>query len=166
MKKDDRDKYKTYGKNRSLRLEGYDYSTPAAYFLTLCSFESKDFFSDEQLAEQIVTCLKECSIRCDYRLMAYCLMPDHLHLLVSPSEGARPVPQYVQAFKSLCTRAFWASYGEGKLWQRGFYDHIVRKEENLIEIAKYILYNPVRKWLSDAPEDYRFSGISDDFDLT
>jgi putative transposase len=163
LKKHNKTECKTYGKNRSLRLQGYDYSTTTAYFLTICSAEKREFFSDWEFAKKVITCLKDCSDRCEYKMLAYCLMPDHLHLLVCPTEGARPVPKYIQTFKSLSTRIFWESHGKGKLWQRGFYDHIVRKNEDLVEIAKYILANPMRKRLSDDPEEYPFSWITDDF---
>ncbi len=166
MKKNDRLRYKTFGKNRSLRLKGYDYSTPTAYFLTLCSAEGRNVFSETKLAEHVIDCLMDCSSRYDYKLLAYCLMPDHLHLLVCPNGGERPVPQYVQAFNSRSTRVFWQCSGNGRLWQRGFYDHIVRKDETLVEIAEYILANPVRKGLADDPVQYPFSGAAEDFSLT
>jgi putative transposase len=165
MKKKDKTNYKTYGKNRSLRLDGFDYSTPTVYFLTLCSWRSQDVFSNPKLAEETIKCLEDCSKGFGYRVYAYCLMPDHLHLLLTPVKTGRSVSQYVQTFKSLSTRVFWKSLGKGKLWQRGFYDHIVRKEESLVEIIKYILANPVRKGLSQTPNEYPYSGTPDEITL-
>jgi len=165
MKKNGKNHYKTYGKNRSLRLKGFDYSTCTVYFLTLCSSKGKNVFSDPKLAEETINCLKDCSKRFGYRVFAYCLMPDHLHLLISPVDSGRSVSQYVQTFKSLSTRIFWRFSGTGKLWQRGFYDHIVRREESLVEIFKYILANPIRKGLSQTPDDYPYSGTPDEVTL-
>ena len=165
MRESEQSHYKTYGKNRSLRLKGFDYSTPGVYFLTLCSWKGKNVFYDPKLAKEIVNCLEDCSRQFGYKVYSYCLMPNHLHLLTSVSEGARSVSQYVQAFKSLSTRLFWRSFGKGKLWQRGFYDHIIRKEESLVEITKYILANPVRKGLSDTTDEYPYLGMLDEIML-
>jgi putative transposase len=158
MKQNKKIKYKTFGKSRSLRLKGFDYSTPGAYFLTICSSEGQEVFCDPNLASEVIKSLKEHSKRYCYKIYTYCLMPNHLHILVGLGEHARPVSQFMQCFKSLTTRMFWKLGGKGKLWQRGFYDHIVRKEESLIEIAKYILANPVRKGLTETTEEYPFSG--------
>ena len=148
-----------------MRLKGFDYTTPGVYFLTLCSYRNRNVFTNRNMAEQTIKCLKECSKRGRYKLHAYCLMPDHLHVLVNPLDGAGSVSQYVQTFKSLSTRIFWRTQGKGKLWQRGSYDHVVRKEESLIKVVEYILANPVRKGLVEATEDYPFSGTGGDLSL-
>jgi putative transposase len=103
---------------------------------------------------------------------AYCFMPEHVHLLLSPegmspegmppegvpSERGKDVVQFVQAYKSKTTRLFWRMGNRGKLWQHGFYDHIVRQEENIKQVARYILDNPVRRGLVDGFLEYPFSG--------
>jgi REP element-mobilizing transposase RayT len=59
----------------------------------------------------------------------------------------------------LTTRIYW-KYGNGKLWQRGYYDHIVRNEEDFFECLKYIKNNPLKKKLKDWEFVGRFDYIS------
>jgi len=89
-------------------------------------------------------------------LHVYCVMPDHVHVLLTPLDGANIV-RFVQAVKSRTTHAYWALGGEGKLWQRGFFDHVVRRDESTSRIAEYILANPVRAGLVESALAYPFS---------
>ena len=57
----------------------------------------------------------------------------------------------------------WNHGIRGKLWQKGYYDHIVRREEDLRKITEYILANPVRKGLIDDYTAYEFNGMPDQF---
>ncbi len=89
-------------------------------------------------------------------------MPDHLHLLVqSPGEGTT-ISRFVQGLKSMTTRLHWKLGGVGKLWQRGFYDHILREGEDLTTVGEYIFNNPLRKGLVESAEKYPYSGIMND----
>jgi len=84
---------------------------------------------------------------------AYCFMPDHVHL-VAAARGEVDLVGVVQRFKSVSTRLYWQHGGKGKLWQRGFYDHVVRNEENLRQLARYVLANPVRAGMVEDFRDY------------
>lgn len=90
-------------------------------------------------------------------LYAYCFMPDHVHLLLRSEEGRDPI-RFVQAYKGKSTRTYWEVGGRGKLWQRGFYDHILRQEEDVRQVARYILENPIRKRMVESLVEYPFSG--------
>ena len=91
-------------------------------------------------------------------------MPDHLHLLV----GADAEADLVGFLKSLKQRTGWwfrnrhlagsLKASPTSLWQKSYYDHVVRSEEDLLQIARYIVGNPVRAGLVESPEDYPFSG--------
>ncbi|HAL61782.1 MAG TPA: IS200/IS605 family transposase [Chloroflexi bacterium] len=89
-------------------------------------------------------------------------MPDHLHLLVQPPGDGTTVSRFVQELKSMTTRLYWKLGGAGKLWQRGFYDHILREDEDLTTVGEYILHNPIRKGLIESAEKYPYSGVMDD----
>ncbi|MBQ6421792.1 MAG: transposase [Clostridia bacterium] len=75
---------------------------------------------------------------------AYCIMPDHIHLLISlrPDEtasGKTSIQNVVGCFKARTTKAI----GTGKtVWQKGFYDHIVRGQEDFDSVRQYIQFNP------------------------
>jgi len=149
--------YKTYGKHRSLRLRGFDYRTPHAYHLTWGTARRKPLLIDTGLVRPLIEQLEREAKNGEMTLYAYCFMPDHVHLLLSP-EGGQDVESFIQSYKSKTTRIYWETGNRGRLWQHGFYDHILRQEENIKQVARYILENPVRKGLIDDFREYPFSG--------
>jgi len=153
---DEHGAYKTFGKRRSLRMSGHDYRESRAYHVTWGTFERRTLLTDKDLAFEVVRILEEEAVRTLTDLYAYCVMPDHVHVLFQPNTG--DLIQYVQAVKGKTTRVYWKLGGSGKLWQRGFHDHILRCEESLHAIAQYILANPVRAGLADDIVAYPFSG--------
>ncbi len=153
---DEHGTYKTFGKRRSLRMSGYDYRESRAYHITWGTFERRTLLTDKDLAFEVVRILEQEAVRTLTDLYAYCVMPDHVHVLLQPN-GVDLI-QFVQAVKGKTTRIYWKLGGAGKLWQRGFHDHILRGEESLHGIAQYILANPVRAGLTDDIVAYPFSG--------
>jgi len=93
------------------------------------------------------------SIELGQRLWAGCLMPDHLHLLISgadPRDSMRLIKGRVSA---LARR-----HDVRSLWQRSFHDHAVRPGDPARALARYTLDNPVRAGLSRSPAHYPYSG--------
>ncbi|OGP72124.1 MAG: hypothetical protein A2W09_02620 [Deltaproteobacteria bacterium RBG_16_50_11] len=83
-------------------------------------------------------------------------MPDHLHLLVVGEDDQSNLKKFTNLFKQKSGYWFKKSYNEN-LWHVSFYDHILRKEESMEDVALYILGNPVRKGLVSDPREYAFS---------
>jgi REP element-mobilizing transposase RayT len=82
-------------------------------------------------------------------------MPDHLHWLLVP--GSEPIHAIMRRTKSCSARCINRRTGHtGRLWQNGFHDHAVRKEEDLAAIARYIIANPVRAGLVRSVREYPF----------
>lgn len=152
---DEQTPYKTFGKRRSLRIPGCDYSESRAYHITWGTYHRRELLGSEGLSAEVCRILEEEAVRTLTDLYAFCVMPDHVHVLLQPNNS--DVIQYVKAVKGKSTRTFWKLGGVGKLWQRGFYDHILRSEESLPCIARYILANPVRAGLTDDIGAYPFS---------
>jgi REP element-mobilizing transposase RayT len=88
---------------------------------------------------------------------AYCVMPDHVHLVIEPSPDCDLVT-FVGQFKNLAQRAAWALGVEGAFWQKGFFDHFLRREEQLERVVAYVVENPVRRGLVETWQDYPFAG--------
>ena len=149
-------------KRKSTRLKEYDYATfNATFFLTSCFLSNRKVFENPDFNFQCINCIKEERIRLGHAVYVFCLMAEHLHLLLSPLESGIPVTQYMAGLISEITRLSW-SYGfSGKIMQRSFYDHIIRKEEDLRQRAEYILNNPVRRGLVQRWEDYPYCGVID-----
>jgi len=85
----------------------------------------------------------------------FCLMPTHLHLLIST--GSISVIRWVKLFKQL-TQHVASQHGIRQLWQRSFFDHRVRSTENEAEITEYIRANPVRAGLVNHPDKWPWTG--------
>ena len=137
---------------KRLRWRGYDYSAPATYFLTICVEEKRCILCEKDpeikspLGEQVETLINETVAGyTDIRLLKYVIMPNHIHLLVSidTANSAPSITMFVRYFKRCCTQCLGYS-----LWQRSFYDHVVRNEQEQEMIWNYIDGNP-RQWAAD-----------------
>ena len=72
-------------------------------------------------------------------------MPDHLHVLLSPDRSGMSLGDLIGRIRGTTTNESWKLGWSGQLWQKRFYDHIVRKSEGVTEVARYIFENPDRK---------------------
>ncbi len=152
-------------KRKQMHLTDFDYSNKdMVYFLTLCTYGNQSYFKDPKAAQQI-------AYEIDYRahvakeveVFVYCIMPDHLHLLMKLKEGyGKTLHNWVAAFKRYSARIFSEMYKIKPLWQTNFYEHIVRKDESVNKIAEYIVNNPVRKNIVSDWQRYCFSQIDYD----
>jgi len=140
-----------------LRLPGFDYRHPGPYHVTIGTYKRQPFLTSSELVAALREELASLAALAGVQVYAYCFMPDHLHLLLVLS-GKMDLVEFVRRFKGRSTRIFWQHGGKGKLWQRGFYDHILRQEEDLREVARYILGNAVRAGLVQDFRAYQGSG--------
>jgi REP element-mobilizing transposase RayT len=84
-------------------------------------------------------------------------MPDHVHLLVEGVADESNLQEFMRVWKQ--RTAFVAKRDRGiVLWQRGYYEHILRSDESVEQKARYILENPVRAGLVESPGDYPWIG--------
>ncbi|UCE61730.1 MAG: transposase [Phycisphaerales bacterium] len=152
-------RYRTWSQNRSVRLPEFDYREHVPYHVTVCAWHGMTPFANIALATMVCESL---SRLCDeYRayLGAFCLMPDHLHILLSPDRSGLTLGDLIGRVKGSTTNQSWKLGWSGKLWQPRFYDHIVRKSEGVAEVARYIFENPERKELRN---DYPFRFVDDE----
>jgi len=152
--------FKTWSKSRSIRLKDFDYASPGVvYHITIGAHQKQNVFTRSAINQQVIYALRESANLYRYRLIAYCLMPDHIHILVQAGENPKDLREFVRGFKSFCSVATPVATNKvtnNKLWQRSFYEHILRKEENIEDIAEYILNNPIRKGLVQDRGQYRW----------
>lgn len=132
------------------------------YFLTLCTGNRQSYFLDGRVAafvEEEIECRR---MKGEIKLFCYCIMPDHLHMLLSLGDlYKKRLQDWVSAFKRYTTKVIHDRYNIKPLWQRNFYDHIIRRDESLLKIAQYILNNPVRKGMVSNWENYPYSKMVD-----
>jgi len=137
---------------RRLRLAGFDYGRPGAYFITVCTLGGPALFGvirDDRVIESAAGAVvraawNDLSRRFpDVELDAFVVMPDHVHCVIVLAENGPALGEVVGAFKSLAARAVNRTLKRrGALWQRGYYEHIVRNEDDLNHIRRYIATNP------------------------
>jgi putative transposase len=93
----------------------------------------------------------------DMAVIAYCFMPDHVHLLVEGCSDGADAIAFVHQAKQRSGYAF-GRRGSDPLWQPSYYDRVLRHDDATIAVTRYIVENPVRGGLVVAPADYPFSG--------
>jgi putative transposase len=145
-------------RRQGIRLDAELYRTPdLPCFVTITVKGKQPVFSHRDLAQNFVTLLRTLCEDNNVPLYAYCIMPDHPHFLLSASQTVGII-EFIREIKSLSTRLAWQHGFKGSLWQRSFYDHFLRRDEDCRLVASYIVGNPVRKGIVEHWEDYPFSG--------
>jgi REP element-mobilizing transposase RayT len=114
-------------------------------------------FLDLELGQSCIRVLEEPHDDRGNPVFAYCLMPDHAHLLLGSTQSSSVVA-FVGAWKSKCYHARRQMGDADQLWQRSFFDHALRKGENVLRTAEYILANPFRAGLVARVDEYPLSG--------
>ena len=158
------------------RLKDFDYSTAGAYFVTICTKDRKQILSTIRVGTDKSNDNTESHVGCDAHIApyielsrygkvaekyiknipgidVYAIMPNHIHMIIiigedrnrtmRASSPTRSIPQVVKSFKIMVSK----ECGES-IWQRSYYDHIIRNEKDYMEKREYILNNPVR-WDQD-----------------
>jgi len=144
-------------KRKTNRLVLQKYFGRGRFFVTTCSNGKRELLRQTQMAEAIVESLRKEAGRSGFIVHAYCVMPDHVHFLAEGNSEASDLIRFVKAFKQATSFSCRARVG-GPLWQRSSYDHILRGQDSLADVAWYIWMNPVRKGMCENPRDYPFSG--------
>lgn len=174
--------FKHTGNRRSIRLKGYDYSQQGMYFITICTKNRECLFGKIQDGNMI---LNDCGSIADQQyqkiplrfpnaiLDKYIIMPNHIHGIIQLEEvplslhrtTVKVVPtlgEIIGAFKSECTSGYLKYININNLnrscmlWQKNYYEHIIRNETGLAKIREYIQNNPV-KWDEDKENPKNFT---------
>jgi putative transposase len=149
-------------KNRTVRQrkhrlprELYRGSVTCAF--TICVLNQAELFVTQDLFCRFEGILQGSLTFTQCEAQVYLFMPDHLHLLLQGTRKESDLWSCVENFKQLT--GFWlAQRGYKDQWQKGFYDHILRKDEDVVKQVIYILNNPVRKGIVENWKEYPFKG--------
>ena len=157
---------------RSIRLKEYDYSQAGAYFVTIVAWQREVLFGEIVNGEMVLNDFGKIAaekwewLETQYEyveLGAWIIMPNHHHgiLVIHDGRGgSRPAPTpptkhkplggLIGAFKTVSTKQInLLRDTEGQVvWQRNFYEHIIRNEAEMDRISRYIESNPMR-WAND-----------------
>ena len=148
----------TYGSSRAVRLPECDYAGNEIIHITVCA-RCGEPFRHRLLAQQICESVEFYCCKLGYRLFGFCLMPDHLHVLLSPDDSGQPLAKWLLAFKNYTGRMFANGGGTPPLWQRSAHDHVCRGDETPEFVLAYIVNNPVRAGLVDSWRDWTWTRV-------
>jgi putative transposase len=154
----------------SNRLQRWDYSNPGYYFVTICTKNKQYVFgeivpSDDDLGARINLSQSGSLVEKIWKsipvwyqnvsLDCMQIMPDHVHcvLVVEEKKKAVTLGLVMNQFKGECTKAIRKMGNSSFEWQSRFHDHVIRNENDLERIRKYIFDNPVR-WLAGEDKDW------------
>jgi len=143
--------------SRPRRIPGLSYVGPCRYFLTICTKERLLAFVDDGIATPTIDQFLITAIAEGFAVLAYCLMPDHIHLLVEGTTCDSDLQRFVKLSKQRSGFIF-ARTTRQTLWQEGYFDRVLRRDEDAKAIARYILENPVRAGIVEWPTEYRYLG--------
>ena len=118
------------------------------YLVTTVTASREPVFASFTHARQAVRCFHDKDIARQAQTLAFVVMPDHIHWLLQLEAGG-DLSNVVRLYKAKVTMGLG-----GNVWQRGFHDHALRRDEDMRGVAQYIIANPVRAGLVKSVGDY------------
>jgi putative transposase len=145
---------------RPRRLPHWSYRGCSRYSLTLCTFDRRCCFTEPGLVRDVLLQFLQCADAADFEVLAYCFMPDHLHLVAGGTTPTSDLRAFVATAKQNSAHAS-RRWIRGRLWQRGYYERILRDRDDVQNVIRYVLANPIRAGLVESLGDYPFAGTTD-----
>jgi REP-associated tyrosine transposase len=142
---------------KSIRLSPSAYRGGSSYFVTVCCHERRRIFASSEYCHWLIDIFRGESAARDFAIHAYCVMPDHFHFLAEGTSSASDLLGFVTSFKIKTSRLYRRGTSQ-LLWQKRYFDHVLRTGESPESVAWYIWANPVRAGLSSVLGKYPFAG--------
>src|ERR1019366_7309603 len=160
------------------RLERVWLESPV-YFVTVCAHERRRILSNANAVRILIDEWRVANERHGWLVGRYVIMPDHVHFFCAAEHNAKTLPEFVRLWKQWTTKrmnevepslteprlasaatAASETYGRTitRIWQREFFDHVLRSEEGYAEKWEYVRQNPVRAGLAARAEEWPFQG--------
>ncbi len=141
------DDYFSYRKN-SLRLKNFDYRLPGPYFVTICTNKRINLFKCSTVRDKLTEIIKTVGSDLSAQIHSISIATDHIHGLFSlPEDKKVSLSKFAAITKVRITQFF----REGRVnpplrvWQRGFYDHVIRNENDFLEKVQYMENHPIKE---------------------
>ena len=150
--------------NRNNRIS---YKGRSTYLITAVTRDRCKAFAEMEFGRRCELLLAEHAIREEFDVPAYCLMPDHVHVVATGRTADSDLRRFITKWKQ-ATGYAWSQLGRGRLWQPSYWDRLARFDEPLEAMTRYVVENPVRANLATNPSAYPLAGaivggIKDDF---
>ncbi len=143
---------------RHLRRLAGVHTAQAIYFVTICTLDRRPVLASGPMAQMVHDTLQVASARHRWLVGHYVVMPDHIHLFCGPSGAAESLSTFIGDFKGRSSTQARRDGLEGRLWQREFFDHLLRSEESYEEKWHYVADNPVRAGLCATAAEWPYQG--------
>jgi putative transposase len=143
--------------HKDIRLPASEYLGTKSFFITLCSAGRRPLFTNAHLAFDLLRLLRNQAVERAFDIHAYCLMPDHLHFLAQGTQRDSDLLDFVKIFRLNSSRSHMQKTRQ-PLWQKKYFDRILRSGSSMHSVAWYIWMNPVRKGLASSVGEYPFCG--------
>ena len=139
-------------------------SPPGTYFVTFITWQRRRLFVVEPSVRLFLKTLYSYRRQGRFQLHAFVLMPEHVHLLLTPASDVT-LERAIQFIKGGYSRAFGLDFRGGEVWQRGFTDHRIRDAQDFEGHRVYIHQNPVEGKLVERTVEYRYCSAFPGFRL-
>lgn len=127
------------------------------YFVTTTVKDRRPLFTDPVKCQVLLDCLKFLRSASGHKIHAYVIMPDHVHLIVTP-KIRKTISQVMHSFKIYTSRQIGLlTQSTGGIWQPRFYERALQNGEEAQNALDYIHVNPVRSGLVSNPVEYQWS---------
>ncbi len=125
------------------------------HFITFSCYRRQKFLQTAVARNHFVHALERTRKWYAFYVVAFVVMPEHVHLLISEPER-KTLPIAIQMLKQIVS----ARFGEGQFWQVRYYDDLVHTEDHRLQVMRYIHRNPVKRKLVARPEDWQWSSFN------
>ena len=151
---------------KNIRYEKREwYKTATRFFITITTFKRAKYFSDPATVSAVLERFYSAATKTGFNIKLACFMPDHLHALIVRVDGDTHLSDFVADFKQRTAYEF-AKAKHRKLWQKKYYDRILRDNEPDLDVINYMLENPRAAGLVELSSDYpHFYSQTDDVKL-
>ena len=136
----------------------FDYVGRHHYFLTFVTYSRRRVFTAADVVDLALTQILRAAEKHSFKVIAYCFMPDHVHLVVEGLSDDSNLKSFAKLAKQYAGYYYARAHSGAKLWQHGTNDHIIRDHVDLLDRVRYVLHNPVAAGMVTKPEDYPFQG--------
>lgn len=134
------------------------------YFITTCTKDRKPVLISQEAAGILVEEWRAARDRHGWAIGRYVIMPDHVHFFCAPEVESKPLSEFIGAWKRWTSRRIRqlheprSTTAATGLWQREFFDHVLRSSESYSSKWDYVRENPVRAELIDSADNWKFAG--------
>lgn len=130
----------------------------AYYHVVTRGNHKQKVFLNNRDYEYYLFLMKKYKLKFHISLCGYCLMPNHIHLMVRPQNSVEDLSLFMKSLSQTYAQYFNAKYAKcGHLWQSRFKSMVISDENYLLECIKYVEFNPVRAQLTQSPGEYLYS---------